>query len=144
MSKLGHTVLDPAADGWVPAPAGPYMTWIGPVWRRETASGFEYGIVGQQKHSNHRNTVHGGVIMAFADYALGRAGVDLIGHDNQVTAQIDLQFVATVEIGSLLVGRAEIVRRSSSLLFLRGTIEAAGKVVASAQGVWKTVKATGI
>ena len=120
------------------------MTWLGPVWRRQGGDGFEYGIVGQEKHANHRNSVHGGVIMAFADYALGRTAVDLIGHDSQVTAQIDLQFVATAEIGSLLIGRGEIIRRTSSLFFVRGTIEAGGKIVASAQGVWKTVKANGV
>ena len=143
MIGTARTAVDPAALGWELAPSGPYMNWIGPVWRRMAEGGFEYGIVGQEKHANHRNTVHGGVIMAFADYALGRVAVDMIGHDSQVTAQIDLQFVATAEIGSLLVGRCEIVRRTSSLFFLRGTIETGATTIASAQGVWKAVRSNG-
>lgn len=140
MSAPDRVIVDPAADGWVLASAGPFMTWLGPVWRRAAGAGFEYGLVGQQMHSNHRDIVHGGVIMAFADHALGRIAADLNPGDSFETAQIDVQFVAAAEIGSLLVGRAEIVRRTSSLFFLRGTLETAGKVVASAQGVWKTVK----
>lgn len=144
MIEIVQPSVEPGARRWEPAPSGPYMAWLGPVWKRQGENGTEYGLVGQEKHANHRNTVHGGVIMAFADYALGCTAIDLSGQDNQVTAQIDLQFVATAAIGSVLIGRGEIVRRTSSLAFIRGTIEAEGKIVASAQGVWKIIKASSV
>lgn len=130
----------PPADGWEPVTTGNFLTLTGPFWRRQADDRYEYGLLAQSKHANHRNIVHGGVVMAFADYALGRAAADAVGHHNQVTVQLDVQFVSAAELGELLIGRGEVMRRTSSLFFLRGTVEVAGRVIASANGIWKAVK----
>jgi acyl-coenzyme A thioesterase PaaI-like protein len=80
------------------------------------------------------------MIMTFADYVVGMAGVELQADMHQVTIQLDVQFVTAAEIGELLIGHSEVVRATSSLLFLRGTIAANGRMVATASGIWKRVR----
>ena len=44
---------------------------IGPVWRKGDAL---FGIMTADKHRNHRSMLHGGVLMSFADQAMGMTG----------------------------------------------------------------------
>lgn len=140
MGREPETTFDPKADGWEMIPAGNFMSSIGPIWRKQTDSELLFGMLTKEVHANHRNIVHGGVLMAFADYAIGMTAVSLTGNPHQVTVQLDVHFVAAAELGQFLIGRGEVIRRGSSVYFLRGVIEAGGKVVATGQGVWKPVK----
>jgi len=131
---------DPSSDGWVPDAAGGFMTLIGPVWRKSVDDVIRFGMLAQQKHANHRGIVHGGAIMSFADYAVGMSMVAQSGNINQVTIQLDVNFVSAALMGDFITGWGEVVRRTSSVMFLRGTIEAPGRVVATVQGIWKIVR----
>lgn len=140
MDQTPEAAFDAQADGWEIIPAGNFMSSIGPIWRKQAGSELLFGMLAQQKHANHRNIVHGGVLMAFADYAIGMTAATATGNIHQVTMQLDVHFVSAAEIGQFLIGRGEIIRRTSSIYFLRGVIEADGAVVATGQGVWKVVK----
>ena len=54
-----------------------------------------------------------------------------------VTAQMQVQFVAAAKVGELITCQPEVVRKTSSLVFVRGLIEAGGRTVASADGMFK-------
>lgn len=84
--------------------------------------------------------VHGGAMMTFADMALGCA----IGQANNfktnfVTVQLSCNLVAAGRVGQLITCNPEIVRQTSSLIFVRGVIEAEGKPLASAEGIFKSL-----
>lgn len=131
------------ADGWAPIDGGEFMSLVGPLWRRVVDGRPEYGFLPDRRHANHRDIVHGGMIMTFADFVVGMAGAEATGNFHQVTIQLDVQFVAAAVIGELLIGRSEVVRATSSVVFLRGTIEARGSVVAIGSGIWKLVRPRG-
>jgi acyl-coenzyme A thioesterase PaaI-like protein len=133
---------DPASQGWESvAAAGNFMTMMGPIWRKQEQDQYVYGLLGQEKHTNHRTAVYGGAIMAFAGYVVGNIAV--AEQHPLVTLQLDVHFLAAADIGEFMIGRGEIMRRSASLIFNRGTIETANKVVASIHGVGRIIRPSG-
>lgn len=132
--------FDPAAHGWSETKVGTFMTSLGPIWTRGEGSAFESGLLTSAKHSNHRDIVHGGVIMSFADYGIGMVASKAYQDLNQVTLQLDVSFVSAARLGAFLVARGEVIRATKSLVFVRGQIMDGDTIVASANGIWKTVR----
>ncbi len=138
--KVGELMRDLTAEGWTSWDTNAFMTYIGPMWRREVDGWPEYGLLTDERHSNTRGIVHGGVIMSFLDYTIGATVHQLTDGQPNVTVHLDTQFLDAGEIGDLLTGRCEIERQGRSLCFVRGVIRNEKTVVATASGVWKMMK----
>ena len=54
-------------------PQGPFLEHIGPIHVREEGDGFVFGLRAEERHTNHRGTIQGGLLSTFADFAMGRA-----------------------------------------------------------------------
>lgn len=94
---------------------------VGPFYFRLTEQGVETLFRLQPHNCNSHGSAHGGVLMTFIDYTLCVAAVG--------------------STGELLYGRGEVLRRTGSLVFTRGTIETAdGRVVLSASAVVKRLR----
>jgi uncharacterized protein (TIGR00369 family) len=131
------------AAGWTKIETGGFTEGMGPFWVRGAGAGCELGLVAEPRHSNnHMGTVHGGALMTLADVALGYAVVGVLGGRHCVTAQLQLQFVSGARIGDFVVCRPELLRQTSQLVFMRGLICVGETVAASADGIWKVLKAT--
>jgi uncharacterized protein (TIGR00369 family) len=132
-----------AADGWKPMSIGTqFNAACGPFWIRGDAQTREVGLLTKERHGNgYIGTVHGGVLMTFADIAMGIGVVDAAATRECVTLQVQMQFTATAPIGSFLVCRPELVRRTSQIVFMRGLIVTGDRTVASADGMWKLIDA---
>lgn len=135
--------FNPEAEGWTMCETGSFMTLTGPVWRKDTEDGPVIGMETVQKHANHRDIVHGGVVMTLADYGIGMAAAWARGNGHQVTAQLDVHFVSAAPLGAFLTTHAEIIRNTRSLCFARGEVREGENVVAVATGVWKAVRPLG-
>lgn len=132
---------DLTAEGWTAWNTNEFMTYIGPMWRREADDGWpEYGLLTDKRHSNTRGIVHGGVIMSFLDYTIGATIHQMTGGKPNVTVHLDTQFLDAGELGDVLVGRCEIERQGRSLCFVRGVVRTERGVIATAAGVWKMMK----
>ena len=128
------------AAGWRRLPTTRFSLAIGQTWVSGKSGARQVALVSTDAHANdHLGIVHGGVLMTFADIALGLATGEALGSAHCVTAQLQIQFVAAAPVGSLLVCEPEVVRKTSSLVFARGLIQADGKVVASADGIFKVL-----
>ncbi len=126
------------AEGWVRMGGTHFNATAGPYWVRKDEAGRQVGLLSEEGHGNgHVGTVHGGVLMTFADIALGMGVVDAANTRDCVTLQLQMQFVATAKIGSFITCRPELVRRTSQVVFMRGLIMAGDRTVASADGMWK-------
>lgn len=132
-------VYDPAADGWSARPGGPYMTMIGPIWERPSDRGPQYGMLADRRHANHRGIVHGGVIMGFADYALGMVAAHEAGTLDQVTIQLDVQFIAAGLLERFITAETRLTRRTRTMFFCQGEVLCDGEIIAAATGIWKSV-----
>ena len=119
-------------------PGTHFNATAGPYWMRREEDQTAVGLLTEDGHGNgHVGTVHGGVLMTFADIALGLGVVDAARTRDCVTLQIQMQFAATAPIGSFLTCRPELVRRTSQIVFVRGLIMAGDRTIASADGMWK-------
>jgi uncharacterized protein (TIGR00369 family) len=130
--------IDLAAAGWKPMPAEDYPALIGPfLARRDGDGGWRYGFVAEQRHLNKGGVVHGGMLVSFADDALGATVWAAIGRRPVTTVQLNTQFVAPVRLGEFVEVRAEVLRATRTVVFVRGVLEVAGGAVVHADGVWK-------
>lgn len=129
--------FDPEQEGWsLQQPYG-FVETVGPIWERRDEGGLYLGILSEAKHLNRSGVVHGGVILTFADQALGTAAWEATGYKAQVTVQLDVQFVSAVEVGEFVTAQCQVVHMTGSLLFLRGVLLVGGRTVATASGVWR-------
>ena len=126
--------FDPAADGWDRVTAHNFGELIGPVWRKGDGL---FGIVTADKHRNHRGMLHGGVLMSFADQAMGMTGRRLTGDKPHATIEMNMKFIAGVKIGDFVEAHCAVVRETRSVLFIESKLKVGGRIVASASGIWK-------
>ncbi|NND68076.1 MAG: PaaI family thioesterase [Halioglobus sp.] len=129
--------------GWKEMSGGFGFTELaGPWWVRHTDSGRVMGLrLGEQHGNQHIGTVHGGVLMTLADNGLGAAVSHAIDGLHCVTISLQTQFVSAAKVGEFIYCEGEVVRRTKSLVFVRGFILAGDRTVASADGIWKVLEA---
>ena len=131
--------FDPAAQGWETYPGEGFIGLVGPFWMKQHGESYRYGFLAEKKHHNRRGVVQGGMIMTFADRSLGMTAWYANNKQPQATVHLDVHFVDAVQIGEFVEAKCRVVRRTRSLLFMSGEISAGERVVATANGVWKTL-----
>jgi uncharacterized protein (TIGR00369 family) len=124
------------AEGWVPIETEGFIGLIGPLlYRPDDATRF--GFLAEAKHENRRGVVQGGMIAAFADRTMAmachRANNDL----PQATIELSVRYLDAVHVGEFVQAFCEIVRKTRSVIFVRGTLKVGSRVVATADGIWK-------
>lgn len=133
---------DPAADGWERYTDDGFIGLVGPFWTRRRDGALEFGFVSQPKHENRRGVTQGGMMMTFADRAMGMTAWHQNGCEPQATVQLGYQFIDAVQIGDFVIARAGVQRITRSLIFIEATLTAGERIVGSAQGVWKVLRKT--
>jgi acyl-coenzyme A thioesterase PaaI-like protein len=131
--------FDPAAAGWEPYTDEGFIGLVGPLWQRPAGRGTAFAFLAQPKHHNRRGVVQGGMLMTFADRAMGMTAWEANRRRPQATIQLDMQFLEAVAIGDFVEARCEVVRRTRSLIFMRAALVVDERVVATANGIWKAL-----
>jgi acyl-coenzyme A thioesterase PaaI-like protein len=131
--------FDPAAAGWEPYADEGFIGLVGPFWTRRTGDTHHYAFMAQPKHHNRRGIVQGGMLMTFADRSMGMTCWYANEKQPQATVQLDMHFIDAVQVGEFVECRAKVVRRTRSLVFMSGELVVGERVVATANGVWKTL-----
>jgi len=87
-------------------------------------------------HSNVLGSVHGGVILALIDIGLFGATRLLLQGDaaGSVTLDLSTQFIGGGRLDRPLDTVAEVLRETGGLVFVRGTVEQDGDLVAAYNG----------
>ncbi len=124
--------------GWSPIHDTGFIAQVGPVYRREDDGAYAFRAA--DKHANLIGVVHGGMLMSFADRALGETAMRAADGANCVTIQMEMQFIDTARIGDWITAAPEVVKRTGSLVFLRCELRHAERVVGTASGVWKILR----
>lgn len=81
--------------------------------------------------------MHGGCVMAFADFTLFAIADDILKERYAVTAAFNAEFLGPSRPGDLMEGTGEIVKDTRSMIFVRAIITANGEPVMSVSGVLK-------
>jgi uncharacterized protein (TIGR00369 family) len=132
---------DLAADGWEPDADDGFVALVGPILRRTSGETDRYAFVAEPKHHNRGGGVHGGMLMTFADRAIGRTCRYANEHQPQATVQLDMHFVDGVQVGEFVEARCRVVRRTRAVMFASAELTVGTRLVATAKGVWKTLGA---
>ena len=130
-------------DPWVPMDDG-FIGLVGPFWHRPFDGGpvSRFRFQAEDKHRNRNGVVQGGMLLTFADRALGFAARRGDMARRQATVQLDAHFLRPVKIGDTVEFEGRITRETRSLVFVSGTMTVEGEVVLTAQGIWKVASGT--
>lgn len=129
--------FDFAAQGWTLHDDKGFLGLVGPVWERGGPDGPELAFQATEKHENLRGVVQGGMLMTLADRMLGAVGRAHNENRPQATVHLDVDFLAPVRIGDVVVGRGRIRRNTRTLMFIGGTLVVDDTTVVEANGIWK-------
>ena len=114
----------------------PFLDVIGPVYTRAGEGVVLLGLRARTEHLNTRGFVHGAVLAALLDVVCGRNCALRIGQPGLVTVSLNVDFVASARDGDWLEASAMVTRVGRRLAFSHGRVEAEGKPVATASGVF--------
>ena len=142
MDDQNEALKEPTRDellaaGWKPLDTGAFIELVGEVYAKQDGKDIYYGFIAKPKHQNRRGVLHGGVLAAFVDRALALAGRRINDDLPQATIELSLRFIDAVRIGEFVKSKQEVVRKTRSVIFVRGTLMAGERVVATADGIWK-------
>jgi acyl-coenzyme A thioesterase PaaI-like protein len=126
--------FDPAAHGWERVEGHNFGELVGPIWRRGDGL---FGFLAGDKHRNHIGIVHGGMLMTFADQAMGMTGRRSTGEKPHATIELNMQFVGTVKVGDFVEAHCDVVRQTRSILFVASKLKVGPRIVATGSGIWK-------
>ena len=128
-------------DGFVAgADLDPAETNIGPFLRHDGDDSVTIGLLIEDRHCNEHGSLHGGVQMAMADYTAGTTARFGMGEEGTVTVSFDASFIDAGRLGEWVEGRADIVRRTGSLVFLQGRIVAGTRPLLTFNSVVKRLR----
>ena len=142
---MPHDLLppfDPIAAGWKRMDPEGYPALIGPFFARREGEGWRYGFLAEPRHRNMGGVVHGGILASIMDHALGKTVREAVRPLRCATIQLDLHYLAPVMPGDFVEARGEIVRKTRSVVFVRGHLTVGGRQVLSASGIWKVLESS--
>ena len=114
--------------------------WSARSGRARSGDSFLYAFLAESKHHNRRGVVQGGMLMTFADRSMGMTCWYANERQPQATVQLDMHFIDAVQVGEFVEAKCKVVRRTRSLIFMSGELVVGDRVVATANGVWKTLR----
>lgn len=112
-----------------------------PLYSRKTDGAVVLGLEVTAAHTNSRGFVHGGLISALADNAMGLScGARLGDGASLVTVNLTLDFLASAQVGQWLEFDTIFVKPGGSLCFAQAFVTADGDPCARANAVFKVVR----
>ena len=123
-------------EGWVKVRTQAFGSHVGPFFRPD-GQPLVCGFLADARHGNKRGVVHGGMLATAFDVGLGNASWDATGQRPSATVQLAVHYVGALQLGEFAIIRAEVIRTTRSLVFVRGVMSVGERVVATADGVWK-------
>jgi uncharacterized protein (TIGR00369 family) len=129
-------------------PPDPFEDHVGPLYFRIAGDALQAGSVHcvlptEARHANYKGGVHGGAVLAFADYALclvaGRAADGGTNTSFAMTVSIAVEFLSAGRIGAPIEATGEPLQVTGRLAFARGTITQQGKIIALWSGAVRHV-----
>ena len=127
-----------APDGFVPfEPQGPFLEHVGPVLVRDDDGEPVFGLLVEDRHTNHRGTIQGGLLSTFADFALGRAiEADADDGKDRATVSLTVDFLKPARPGDWIETRTRVERVGGTLAFADCSLTVSGREIVRARAVW--------
>ena len=124
-----HDRKSPLTDPWEP------------LYSRKAEGAVVIGLEAGPAHTNSRGFVHGGLISALADNAMGLScGRALEGGPSLVTVTLAVDFLGAAAIGQWIEVTPRVARAGSTLCFAEATVTADGEPCARAHATFRVVR----
>jgi len=112
-----------------------------PLYSRRTERAVILGLRLAKAHTNARGLIHGGLMAALADNAMGYSCAQATGwRSSFVTISLAVDFTGSADIGQWLAVESEVIRTGSTICFAQCLVKADDAVVARANGTFRAVK----
>ena len=117
---------------------GGFNRYAGPIWRLPAEGDVRrFALVVEEKHMNSAGSVHGGMLMTFADISMSQTSRAASGAETCNTVSLTCDFVGPGKLGEILESRVRVTRRTRTMVFLSADITVGDRPVAVATGLWK-------
>jgi uncharacterized protein (TIGR00369 family) len=124
-----HFRKSPVTDAWEP------------LFSRRADGVVEIGFRAGRPHANGRGFVHGGLISALADNAMGLSCAERLGDAaSLVTVSLSLDFLGTASLGQWVQVEPRLNRLGSTLCFAEAVVTADGAPCAKAHATFRVVR----
>ena len=111
-----------------------------PLYSKQTDKAVIIGLRLARPHTNGRGLIHGGLIAALADAAMGHSCAHVMGGvSSLVTISLAVDFVGTAEVGQWLAVESDVVKTGKTICFAQSLIKADGGVIARANATFRVV-----
>ena len=125
-----HTRKSPLTDPWEP------------LYSMKTSDRVVLGLTVDQPHTNSRGMLHGGLIAALADNAMGLSCGQVLRRDGLeatglVTVSLAVDYMGKAGIGDWLAFETDFVRTGRSLCFAGAAVTANGEPIARAHATFR-------
>jgi len=119
-------------------PTDPYEMGCGPFFMPIDDDGDpRIVLLAGPGHCNASGILHGGLLVTMADLAIYTEAVRGQAGESIVTVSLNSDFVAAAREGAFVEARADVVRRTGSLAFLRAQITSGDHVLLNCSAVVK-------
>lgn len=133
----GSNALPPGAEN---ISIGGFNLFAGPVWRLRTEGDIRrFALVVADKHMNGSGSLHGGVLMTFADIAMSQTSRAVSGAQSCSTVAMSCDFIGPGKLGDVIEARVRVTRQTRTMIFLSAEISAGERILGVATGLWKIV-----
>src|SRR5688572_7524691 len=125
-------------EGFAPYESqGPFLEHVGPVLVREDDDGPVFGLRVEDRHTNHRGTVQGGLLSTFVDFAMGRA-IEAESDDgkDRATVSLTVDFLKPATPGDWIETRTRVERVGGTLSFADCSLTVEGREIVRGRAVW--------
>ena len=123
-----HFRKSPLTDAWEP------------LYSRRTEKAVIMGLRLAQPHTNARGLIHGGLIAALADNAMGYSCAQATGwKTTYVTISLAVDFIGSAGIGQWLAVESDVIKTGSTICFAQSLIKADDVVIARANATFRVV-----
>lgn len=111
-----------------------------PIYAKKTERAVIIGLRLARPHTNGRGLIHGGLITALADNAMGYSCAQATNWTTSfVTVSLSIDFVGSAEIGQWCSIESDVIKAGKTICFAQSLIKADGVVIARASGTFRVV-----
>ena len=115
-----------------------------PLYSKKTERSVTMGLRLAKAHTNSRGLIHGGLIAALADNAMGYSCAQVTGWNiSLVTISLAVDYVGTADIGQWLAIECEVIKTGNTICFAQGLIKADGAVIERENGTFRVLPKKG-
>lgn len=122
--------------------ADPYETAIGPFCFKLNGEQAISAFQPRRDHLNGGGTIHGGLLMSFADFSLFAIAHNALRGAKAVTLTCNSEFLSGGTLDGVVESTGEVLRETRTLIFVRGIVTQVGRPLLAFSGTLKKIETT--